>query len=335
MFFVHTVLSSFIRRDLEILEKHFDVRRASIETFLVPRKNKNPLEFFRLFKGILWTDVAFTWFADVNAFFMTFLCKFLRKKSLIVVGGYDVIYVPKIDYGDLKSNFARVRTKLVLEHATRILPFSYYAKDKVLDITRKADLRVIQLACDTDRFKPSEENKENLVITVCYVDKSNVKRKGLKTFVGSAKFLPHLKFALIGAHADDSVDYLKGISAPNVEFPGYVTDAELLKWYQRAKVYCQLSYEEGFGVAVVEAMACECVPVAGKEAKVLKETVGYCGFYVPYGDVEATAEAVEKAASVSQEVRTAARQRAKALFSIGRREKELLNLINDVVGVHG
>lgn len=30
-----------------------------------------------------------------------------------------------------------------------------------------------------------------------------------------------------------------------IEFTGFVSDKELLDWYQRAKVYCQLSRYEG------------------------------------------------------------------------------------------
>jgi glycosyltransferase involved in cell wall biosynthesis len=290
--------------------------------------------FFKLVKGILWADVAYTWFADVNAFFIVLFCMFLRKKSLIVVGGYDVVYIPEIDYGTLKSLKNRLRVKFVLEHASKILPFSYYANERVLSITKKANICVIPLSCDVEKFKPINGRKENLVITVCYVDKGNIARKGLKTFVESAKFLPQLKFALIGSYVDDAFNYLKKISTSNVEFTGYISDEELSKWYQKAKVYCQLSYQEGFGVALIEAMACECIPVASLRAKVLRETVGECGYYVPYGDVLATVEAIKKASSAPQHIRGKVRKRAKDFFSIEKREKTLLKLINDIPSAH-
>jgi glycosyltransferase involved in cell wall biosynthesis len=327
--FIYSVLSSFIRTDFEILQKHFEIRKLQTETFFVPQRGKSFLSFLRLLKGILWSDIAFTWFADVNAFFIVVFCKFLRKKSMIVVGGYDIVYIPEIDYGDLKSPFGRIRTKFILNYASKILPFSNYAKERVLNITRKVNAYAIPLACDTEKFRPINEKKENLVITVCYVDESNIKRKGLKTFVESANFLPQLRFALIGSHIDDSINHLKEISSSNVEFTGFVSDEELFTFYQRAKVYCQLSYEEGFGVALIEAMACECVPVVSLKAKVFRETVGEYGFYAPYGDVQKTVEAIEKASKASNKG-IKVRKRVNDLFSIGKREKELLRAINDM-----
>ena len=332
--FVYSVLSSFIRTDLETLERNFNVKKMEIETFFVPRKSKNLFVFFKLVKGILWADVTYTWFADVNAFFIVLFCIFLRKKSIIVVGGYDVIYIPEIDYGTLKSLKNRLRVKFVLEHATKILPFSYYANERVISITKKANIWVIPLSCDVEKFKPIHGRKENLVITVCYVDKGNIARKGLGTFVESAKILPQLKFALIGSYVDDAFNYLKKISTSNVEFTGYVSDEELPKWYQKAKVYCQLSYEEGFGVALIEAMACECIPVASLKAKVLRETVGDCGYYVSYDDVQATVEAIRKASLASQDMRVKVRKRVKDFFPIEKREKTLLKLINDISCAH-
>jgi len=328
--FVYSVLPSFIRRDLEILERHFSVKSMKIATFLVPRRGRDPLVFLKLFKGILWADIAFSWFADLNAFFIVLFCTILRKKFVVVVGGYDVVYVPEIDYGDLKSWWGRVRVKFVLEHATKVLPFSDYAKDRVSSITRKANIQVIQLACDIEKFKATSRRKENLVITVCYVSRENIKRKGLETFVKSACFLSNAKFALIGAHGDESIECLKSMSPSNVEFPGYVSSEELIKWYQRAKVYCQLSYEEGFGVALIEAMACGCVPVVSLKAKALRDTVGECGFYIPYGDVEATSDAIKKALTAPPDLGLKAREHVRSLFSITEREKKLSESIYDV-----
>jgi glycosyltransferase involved in cell wall biosynthesis len=297
-------------------------------TFFVPRGGRDKQVFFRLTKRILSADVVYSWFADLNAFFIVLLCMLLGKKSVIVVGGYDVIYVPEINYGQLNSWWGRVKSKFILNHATRILPFSFYAKDRVLSITKKPNVCVMLLGCDTEKFKPANGKKEDLVITVCYVNKDNVKRKGLKTFVESAKFWPNVKFALIGPHVDESVDYLRRLAPSNVEFVGYVSDEELVRWYQKARVYCQLSYEEGEGAggALGEAMACECIPVVSEKALALKETVASYGFYVPYGEAKATAETIGLALQAPPELGVNVRKRIKE-FSLEKREYELTRLI--------
>jgi len=321
IFFVYSALpSSFVRRDLEILERHFHVERLKV--------TMNPLTVLRLLKGILWADVVYTWFIKLNTLFIVLFCIVLRKKCMTVVGGYDVVYVPEINYGALCSLWRRISVKFVLEHATKVLPFSDYAKDRVLSITKKANVCVLPLGCDIEKFKPAHEKKEDLVVTVCHVKKGNVARKGLKTFIESARLLPNIKFALIGRHVDDSVYYLKKMAPPNVEFTGYVSDEELVKWYQRAKVYCQLSYEEGEGAggALGEAMACGCVPVVSEKAVALKDAVGSSGFYVPYGDAKATAKAIELALQALAELGVKARERIEE-FSLEKREHALVKLI--------
>lgn len=332
--FVYSTLLSFIRRDLDILKKHFDVKRMRITTFHIFRRHSDPLIFFKLLKEILQTDIVYSWFANWSAFFIVLFSMFLGKKSIIVVGGYDVVYIPEIKYGALGSLLGRFRTKFILEHATKILPFSNYAKIRVLSITKRTNIYMIPLGCDTEKFRPTRKKKEKLVITVCHVKKNNIVRKGLETFIKSAKYLPDVEFTLIGRHMDDSIHYLKKIAPPNVKFTGYVPDEELVKWYQRAKVYCQLSYEEGEGAggALGEAMACECIPVISEKAIALKETVDSYGFYVPYDNVKATVKAIKSALQTSPELGTKVRKHIKKSFSLEKREYELIKLINIVLG---
>jgi len=63
----------------------------------------------------------------------------------------------------------------------------------------------------------------------------DIKRKGLETFVEAAKYLPNLKFVVVGPHYDNSIRKLKSIASGNVKFTGFVPDEELIKYYQKAK----------------------------------------------------------------------------------------------------
>ncbi|MGF3555342.1 MAG: glycosyltransferase family 4 protein, partial [Thermoplasmatota archaeon] len=118
----------------------------------------------------------------------------------------------------------------------------------------------------------------------------------------------NVTFVLVGRHADNSIEYLKSIAPPNVEFTNFVSDKELLEWYQRAKIYCQLSRYEGLPNTLCEAMLCECVPVGTKYCGI-PTAIGNTGFYVPYGDEKATAEAIKKALNAPEELRKKAKER--------------------------
>ena len=332
--FVYSTLSSFVRKDLEILRKYFDVKEMKVMTFLVPRRGRNPLVFLKLIRGILWADIAYCWFANLNTFFATLFSMIFRKKSIVIVGGYDAAYVPEINYGVFTNSRSAKVIEFVYKHADRILVVDRSLKKDILKNTGLKignKIKVVPTGYDYNKWRPSSKgNKENLVITVGAINWSNLKRKGFETFVKAAKYLPNVKFVLIGKLVDDSVQYLKSIASSNVDFPGFVSEIELIRFYQRAKVYCQLSRYEGLPNALCEAMLCGCIPVGTRYCGI-PTAIGDTGFYVPYGDVKATVEAIKKALNSNSKRGDKARKRIKEKFPLKRREKELLYHIVDVL----
>lgn len=89
--FVCPSFSSFIQNDLDMLRRHFDVWVAHY------RGKRRLLRFLiGTLKGVLWADVTFSWFADVHAFAAVLFSKIFRKKSIVVVDGYEVVKVQGI-----------------------------------------------------------------------------------------------------------------------------------------------------------------------------------------------------------------------------------------------
>jgi glycosyltransferase involved in cell wall biosynthesis len=215
-----------------------------------------------------------------------------------------------------------------LNSATKVLPDSKDAEKGALGLVNDASkVTLIYLGIDVEKFRPSGPKKDR-VITVGVVNQSNLKRKGLETFVKSAAYLPHLEFVLVGRFADHSIDYLRSVAPKNVRFTGLLPESELIRCYQEAKVYVQVSAHEAFGVSLAEGMACECVPVVTDKGAI-PEIVGNMGTYVPYGDPAATAEAI-KHAMESQDGGTA-RQRIKTMFSVEKRREALLKAVHDLL----
>ncbi|RLF57195.1 MAG: glycosyl transferase family 1 [Thermoplasmata archaeon] len=309
---------SFVKRDLDMLMKHFNV----IPFRFSFRK------IFRLFTLMPKSDVVFVWFASYHAFIATIFAKLFSKKLVIVTGGYDVAGEKEINYGLMINPFTRRMVKFILKNADKILAVSEFNRREIEKYVNVQNVEVIYNSVDHDKFFPSGK-KEKMVLTVGFITWENIKRKGLETFVRSAKYLPDVKFVLVGAFKDSSIDFLKSISTSNVEFVGYVSDEELIKYYQKAKVYCQLSYYESFGMAPAEAMLCECIPVVTARGA-LPEVVGNTGFYVPYGDEKATAEAIKRALDVVSEIGKKARERIIRLFSHRVREKRLVEMVKNL-----
>jgi len=308
---------------LEILQRHFDV---------IPHqwtRTRDIKNILRVIRYILRTDLSFIWFAGGHAARVVFLSKLFRKKSIVVVGGYEVAKVPEINYGLMLNPKSARRVKYVLENADLVLTVDESLKKDAINNARVngENILTVSTGYDYEKFRPAGE-KENLVISVSVGDTwTRVQLKGLDTFVKSAEFLSDVRFLVIGIQGG-ALKKLQDITSPNVEFLGPLSQDELIPYYQRAKVYCQLSMREGLPNALCEAMLCECVPVGTRNCGI-PTAIDDTGFYVPYGDPKATAEAIKEALNADKGKE--ARERIKKMFPIERREKELVEIIRGLI----
>ena len=95
--------------------------------------------------------------------------------------------------------------------------------------------------------------------------------------------------------------------AQQVHFTGYVDQADLPRVYNLAEMAVYPSTYEGFGLPVLEAMACG-TPVITTAVSSMPEIAGEAGLLVPPGDVPALAQAIQRLLSDPLE-----RQRRSAL----------------------
>ena len=78
-----------------------------------------------------------------------------------------------------------------------------------------------------------------------------------------------------------------------VNFPGFVDDDDLPALYQGAELFVFPSLHEGFGLPLLEAMACG-VPVVASNASALPEVAGGAALLVDPHDAEALAQAIAR-----------------------------------------
>lgn len=301
--------------DCEILSRHFHV-----ETM----RYRKPSDILGIASSIWISDTSFSWFASGHSFIAVLLSKLLRKKSVVVAGGYDVAYAPEIGYGQYTQGWLkRMYANFALKNADLVLAVSEFTKKEVLARTKPKRIEVIYNAVDTDMFRPGGK-KENIVLTVATGGVDAIKVKGLDTFIKAASFLPGVRFIIIGL-SDESIKILESMrSSDNIEMRGHVDQERLIGYYQKAKVYCQLSYRESFGVAMAEAMACGCIPVASDRGA-LPEIIGDTGFIVAYGNPQMTADGIQKALSSNRAGDV--RRRIERLFSKELRDSRLVHSI--------
>ena len=80
----------------------------------------------------------------------------------------------------------------------------------------------------------------------------------------------------------------------SVHFAGFIPSEELALWYNSAEVFLYPSIFEGFGLPVLEAMACG-TPVIVSNASSLPEVAGNAGLCLPPRDVDAWRDALQQA----------------------------------------
>ncbi|HNQ61160.1 MAG TPA: glycosyltransferase [Bacteroidia bacterium] len=114
------------------------------------------------------------------------------------------------------------------------------------------DSVVVHPPCDTKLFTPEEE-KDDYYFTSLRM----VPYKRLDLIVKTFNELPDKKLIVSGEGPD--MEKIKAIAAGNITFVGFVKQAELVKYFQKAKAFI-LAAEEDFGITSLEAQSC-CTPV--------------------------------------------------------------------------
>ena len=315
--------SSFIKKDHDMLSRSYEVDVVSFSSL-----GSAP----SLLKAIAGCRLALIWFAGGHAAATVLLSKLLRKKTIVVVGGFDVACIPEINYGRFAQGKTKsILTKFALKHADRVLVVDPTLKG---DAIKNAGIRGHNIDYLPSGFSDTEfypnGRKEPMVLTVAMGESwDRAIIKGLDVFVESAIHLPDVRFKVVGI-AGDALSRLKRAAPDNVEFTGFVSQHDLIESYQRAKVYCQLSMREGLPNALCEAMLCECIPV-GTDRNGIPIAIGDTGFIVPYGDPVAAAKAIKEALLESGDRGKRARERIIELFPEKRREDGLIQVINELV----
>lgn len=93
----------------------------------------------------------------------------------------------------------------------------------------------------------------------------------------------------------------------NVHFVGFIPSEEMALWYNSAELFLFPSIFEGFGLPVLEAMACG-TPVIISDASSLPEVAGDVGLCLPPRDVDAWRDALQRAYNDSDWRRDAAQR---------------------------
>ncbi|MDQ2744524.1 MAG: glycosyltransferase family 4 protein [Chloroflexota bacterium] len=318
--FVHNALRSFVLTDREILASRHEIDELDLS---------DPRRIVTLPGRLQRADLVYSWFAGLHALGPTLGAALLRKRSIVLVGGYDTARLPEIGYGHMGHPLKRHTVRSICRLATALITFSHAAAREVRrNVGRIAPLHVIYQGFEVD-LAPSLVERSPIVLSVGNISRESLKRKGHDVFIRAAAQLPEAEFILVGQEYDDAGTYLRSIAPPNARLAGFLSRGELQALLRRSSVYVQASAHEGFGCALAEAMAAGCLPVVSTAGS-LPEVAGTHGVRIETVDAGSVAKAVRVALSRPVVERVAAAESIRERFSLQRRRDELLDLVTTI-----
>jgi len=313
----------FAERDREILS-----RKYPTETLGFTSIRQLP----RLWQKMNNSDIVIFWFVG-RAAIWAMMAPPRGKKIVAVVGGYEAANEPDIGYGSARSPIRRALVQRILNRSSKIVAVSDYMLKSIQNNYHVGPgvITLIHNAIDTEFFVPAPAaRREGFVMTVANPGAWQNRIKRLDIVQAVAEIMPEVQFRIIGRVSDNVGRRFMSEAPQNLEFVGELSQNELRDQYRKAAVYFQPSRHESFGVAVIEAMSCGCIPVVSPHGA-LPEVVGDAGFILDHLDPHRAADVLRQALRAPVEAREHARARVVQFFDTRMRAQKLYELIADVM----
>jgi hypothetical protein len=146
LLFCGQLRSPFILNDYELLQTKFNVDLINMDIVEFTRKNIFNYIYYILTDGIKKVssaDIIFIWIADYPAFPFILLSKLLKKKSVLIIGGWEVANYPEIAYGNQLNIIRGAITRWCIRNANINITPSIMYKYITLNIVPDINIKVV------------------------------------------------------------------------------------------------------------------------------------------------------------------------------------------------
>ncbi|HEY3251254.1 MAG TPA: glycosyltransferase [Ignavibacteria bacterium] len=292
------------------------------------------IDFLYLLFNLYRFKVVFIWFADYHSFFPCLFSKILNKKCFVCLGGYDTHWIVPDKAITIKEKIRKYCVIKSIQLASVVFPVSNWLSTFITHLKEKDKIQVAYCCVNPDAMEASKEiDKENLILTVggggiLY----EAKRKKLDFFIEVGNYFNQnfpdykAKFILIGHEpGSETYNYFnKLIKDDNIRILPHINDTrELRIFFRKSKVYCQFSEYEAFGIAIIEAMLNEAIPIV-YDGGAMPEVINNTGIIITHYHIEETALIIKKILDNGFEsLKSGVKKRVLQNFTVNKR-KEIL-----------
>jgi glycosyltransferase involved in cell wall biosynthesis len=330
--FIGPVNITYCKREIGFLRKYHEVKELDSIVGLGWMAAVNlALLTLKSIWAILRADAVYCWFADYHTFVPAFMCHLLGKKSVIVVAGFDVGYIPEINYGARTRPVRWFCVRQSLKYASHLFAVSSFTVTQIESAVpkRKGKTFVVYLCSDESQY-PSDVGTERTLSTLTISQADNYTeyiRKGSDRFIRIAQATPDVTFYLVGLRGQAlelSRRDAEGVSNL-VLMPGPVNfETGIVPLFMSCASYCQLSLEEAGATAVTEAILAGMYPIVTAGSG-MTELVGEFGAVIT--EDQQVQNAVREAYTVGPDYRRRVRVWGDR-YTVQTRESQVLNLVS-------
>lgn len=241
---------------------------------------------------------------------LAFVSPFINSTpSVVTVYDLSFIHYPGV-HSAARRLYLRLFTALSCQRARRVIGIS---QSTARDVHQSLGIPMSKIdiatgAYDADAFKPLPAHEveafkwQNSLPDRFWLFVGTLEpRKNLPTLLRAYAALPpaeRLPLILAGGKGWQYEEIFSTVEQHGltdaVRFPGFISPETLALWYNSAEVFIYPSVFEGFGLPVLEALACG-LPALVSDASSLPEAAGDAGKLVPPHDVEAWTNALRSA----------------------------------------
>jgi glycosyltransferase involved in cell wall biosynthesis len=229
------------------------------------------------------------------------------------------IYCPEMSTPLIRLYYATVM-KRACSRATRILTISEFTRAQIVEWAGVSPDKVCNVGCGVDSSYSPQGNSYGLPFPYLLLVSNRKRHKNELRVVeafAKAKLGAEMHLVFTGKPTTELADYIERHHLnPLVHFTGTVPEEKLPSLYRGAEALVFPSLYEGFGLPLLEAMACG-IPVMTANTTAMPEVAGGAALLVDPTSVKQIADAMERIvsdASLRQRLRDKGIARA-ALFS--------------------
>ena len=219
----------------------------------------------------------------------------LRMPVVVSIGGGELVWLPTIRYGGMRTLRSRITMSATLRTATAVSAPSTHVVRSATGI--RPDIQWLPTGVDTTIFRGSVKRtcgEPWRLVHVAGLNEVKNQETLLRAVQQVADVCPHIVLDCIGVDAlNGRVQELArnlGI-ADRVRFHGVLTIDEIVPFYHKAHLFVQSSLHESMGAAVLEASAAG-VPTIGTNVGIIAEMAPRAAVAVPVSDPGALAKGI-------------------------------------------